>query len=115
MQLHILSPNSILLPDAITVAEVRPLPDALYTVGVRDGLGKTSHQVSLRQDYYSELTDGIISPVELINISFKFLLSNEPKDAILSQFELPDIQHYFPHFEDHVQQLIDNRQIQRNV
>ena len=37
-------------------------------------------------------------PERLIQASFEFLLEREPKEAILSEFELPVIERYFPEY-----------------
>ena len=83
----------------ITVTEVKPFPDAVYDVTVTNG-NETKHTVKLKEQYYNKLTDGNISPEELIRKSFEFLLEREPKEAILRTFELPVIGSYFPEYED---------------
>jgi len=40
------------------------------------------------------------TPEELLEASFEFLLSREPKESILSRFELPVIEQYFPEYPD---------------
>lgn len=60
----------------------------------------TEHTVTLDSDYYQKLTDGGISPQVLVEKSFAFLLDNEPASAILSAFELKEIENYFPEFAD---------------
>lgn len=59
----------------------------------------TTHQVTLTPDYYQKLTGGSISEEELIRRSFEFLLRRESNSMILSRFELPVIQGYFPEYE----------------
>lgn len=71
-----------------------------YLVAVEQGGSRSEHTVTLAQDYYNKLTGGRISPEELIRRSFEFLLKREPKESILSSFELPVIQRYFPEYED---------------
>lgn len=59
----------------------------------------TTHTVTLKQDYYRELTGGKVSPETLIEKSFEFLLERESNTSILSRFDLPVIGRYFPEYE----------------
>lgn len=69
-----------------------------------DGSGsKTSHQVSMGKDYYMDMTErGRIIPEEFIEKSFEFLLEKEPKDSILRQFDIIQINDYFPEYEKEI-------------
>ena len=58
----------------------------------------TSHNVTLTDDVYQNLTNGKVSKKELIEFSFKFLLEREPNTSILSSFELSVISRYFPEY-----------------
>ncbi|MBR9700473.1 hypothetical protein GOV11_01245 [Candidatus Woesearchaeota archaeon] len=69
-----------------------------FTVIVRGNV-ETTHIVTVRTDYYEKLTSGRITPEELVKKSFDFLLEREPNTSILSRFNLPVIQHYFPEYE----------------
>jgi hypothetical protein len=40
-----------------------------------------------------------VTPEELIERSFEFLLEREPNTSILRRFDLPVIQTYFPEYE----------------
>jgi hypothetical protein len=79
--------------------QVEKTREDTYRVTVEESSAHSEHTVTLRKDYYSKLTDGKISPEELIRRSFEFLLEREPKESILSSFELPVIQRYFPEYE----------------
>jgi len=57
-------------------------------------------QVKLTKEYYEALTDGRISPKDLVIKSFEFLLRKEPKESILRDFNIKDITKYFPEYED---------------
>ncbi len=74
----------------VTVAEDGSLPAQA---------GRTTHQVTLTNDYYQRLTSGAVAPEDLIRRSFEFLLEHEPKESILSRFDLPVIARYFPEYE----------------
>jgi hypothetical protein len=72
--------------------------DDTFSVTVTNG-GKTTHRVTLPDDYHARLTGGGTTKEELIQRSFEFLLQREPKESILSSFELSVIQQYFPEYE----------------
>ncbi len=63
---------------------------------------KTTHQVTLERDYWQKLSGQKVTPGQLILDSFMFLLRHEPKEAILKEFDLKDINKYFPEFEESV-------------
>ena len=56
--------------------------------------------VGLDDEYWQDLTGGKIAKEELIKKSFEFLLEREPKESILSRFNLRIINQYFPEFEE---------------
>ena len=58
----------------------------------------TSHNVTLTDDTYQNLTNGKVNKKKLIEFSFKFLLEREPNTSILSSFELSVISGYFPEY-----------------
>ena len=47
------------------------------------------------------------TPEELLEASFKFLLEREPKEAILTKFELPVIERYFPDYPGVIRSWMD--------
>jgi hypothetical protein len=73
-----------------------------FAVVVEERGNKTRHMVTLDDDYYYLLTQGKISKEELIRKSFQFLLEREPKESILSRFNLKVIKGYFPEFEKEI-------------
>lgn len=70
------------------------------SVTVDDGSSTSSHEVTVSPDHLESY--GVTGePVEeVVEASFEFLLDREPKEAILSSFELDTIERYFPEFED---------------
>ena len=60
------------------------------------------YNVNLDDEYWQDLTGGKIAKEELIKKSFKFLLEREPKESILSRFNLRIINQYFPEFEEEI-------------
>ena len=68
------------------------------TVADDDG-SRTEHDVSVRREERQRYgpDDDVNS---LVNASFRFLLSKEPKESILRRFSLSDIEHYFADFPE---------------
>jgi hypothetical protein len=69
-----------------------------FEVTVEEGGSSTSHTVTVDDDYHRKLTGGEISKEELVRRSFEFLLEREPKESILSRFNLKVITRYFPSY-----------------
>ena len=70
-----------------------------FQVTVREGSGESHDRVTLRQTDYVRLAEGKATPEILAEESFRFLLEREPKESILSSFDLTVIGHYFPEYE----------------
>lgn len=69
-----------------------------FQVIVREGEGETRHRVTLHKADYQRLAASKASPEELVEESFRFLLEREPKESILSSFDLMVIGRYFPEY-----------------
>jgi hypothetical protein len=80
--------------------EVKQIGVSEFEVVVADEGSKTVHVVTLDNSYYERLTQGKITRKELIKLSFEFLLEREPKESILSRFNLDVITRYFPEYEE---------------
>ena len=63
----------------------------------------SNHIVTLNDDIYFEMTEGIKSKEELILFSIKFLLERENNTSILLNFNLETIQNYFPEYKNEIQ------------
>jgi hypothetical protein len=70
-----------------------------FKVTVTEGGGETRHQVTMSKATYEGLTAREVSPDECIRAAFRFLLDREPKESILSSFDITVISRYFPSFE----------------
>ncbi|MFO7849052.1 MAG: hypothetical protein R6V67_03740 [Spirochaetia bacterium] len=79
--------------------EVTKKDENTFEVKVSEGGSTSTHKVTLDDSYYRKLTDGKMDKETLIEKSFEFLLEREPKESILSSFELPVISRYFPEYE----------------
>tara|TARA_Y100000310_G_C20668737_1_gene809081 strand:- start:2383 stop:2649 length:267 start_codon:yes stop_codon:yes gene_type:complete len=78
--------------------KINKIDDNTFSVKIIEKNGSTGHVVSLDEEYYHELVEGKISKEELIKKSFEFLLEREPKESILSKFNLKIISSYFPKY-----------------
>jgi hypothetical protein len=70
-----------------------------FQVTVQEGGSTSRHSVTLSQADYERLAGGLADAETLVEESFRFLLEREPKESILSRFELPVIGRYFPEYE----------------
>ena len=85
----------------MTELEVACVPGGLgwscrVTVADDDGT-QTEHQVSVTRNELERYAPGA-DVHALVNSSFRFLLSNEPKESILGNFAISDIERYFPSY-----------------
>ena len=69
----------------------------VYRVVVRQGHGKTTHEVTVTPEDVARYAPGS-TPERLLEASFAFLLEREPASSILSRFALPVIERYFPEY-----------------
>jgi hypothetical protein len=77
-------------------AEAEPFA---FEVIVREGQGETRHHVTMSRRIYERLTAGEHTPERCLEAAFRFLLDREPKESILSSFDVTVISRYFPEFE----------------
>ncbi len=68
-----------------------------FRVTVVEGDSQTIHNVTAL-DEDSQRYGGDVPAERLIELSFEFLLEREDKESILTKFDLPMIEHYFPEF-----------------
>jgi hypothetical protein len=86
---------------ALTVG-CRPEDDGWScAVTVGDDPGATQHQVEVTAADLERLAPSA-NPEALVRAAFDFLLTREPREAILRQFELPLIGRYFPEWEGEI-------------
>ena len=71
-----------------------------------EGQTTTTHQVTLTHLYYQKLTNNRVSPEILVEKSFEFLLDRESNTSILSRFDLPIIERYFPEYEETIKKML---------
>jgi hypothetical protein len=87
--------------------QVEKVREEEYAVTVEDGGGRTTHQVILSAAYHQKLAGGTVAAEELVRRSFEFLLEREPKESILTRFELSVIGRYFPEYEREIRRRLE--------
>jgi hypothetical protein len=70
-----------------------------FEVVVRDATGESRHHVTMSPAVCQRLTAGKHAPEHCLDAALRFLLDREPKEAILSRFDVTLISRYFPEFE----------------
>jgi hypothetical protein len=79
--------------------EVEKVDASRFRVRVIEAGSESTHQVTLEPKDCARLAGATAGPEELIRKSFQFLLEREPKESILSRFDLSVISRYFPEYE----------------
>lgn len=72
-----------------------------YRVEVEDDRGTSTHRVTVTDRHLQTYGAGADAEA-LVQESFRFLLEREPKESILSSFDLPVIERYFPEYPDEI-------------
>ena len=70
-----------------------------FEVVVKERGTETRHRVTLAHSTHGDLAGEGASPERVIEAAFEFLLEREPKESILSRFDVTVISRYFPSFE----------------
>ena len=70
-----------------------------FSVRVTDDESTSDHAVTLSGADWDRLGSGYRSPEVFVEACFRFLLQREPKEQILTSFDVSQISGYFPDFE----------------
>lgn len=70
-----------------------------FRVRVTEGKGSTTHRVTVKAADLSRLSRSGETPEAFLVRCFEFLLEREPKESIMSSFDVMVIARYFPEFE----------------
>ncbi len=81
----------------------------VFTVVVSAGKGETRHRVTMARKIFDQLSGGKRAPMEVIEAAFRFLLDREPKESILSRFDVSVISRYFPDFMSELPGYLDKQ------
>ncbi len=68
-----------------------------FQVTIEEANGKTTHVITISENLLDFLPKNL-SDEEIVSSIFRFLLDREPKEAILSNFDISIIPSYFPEF-----------------
>ncbi len=68
-----------------------------FLVTVADEKGQTEHSVHVDKDFVTRFGSSN-DPTRVVRVSFEFLLEKGPKEAILDEFDITTISHYYPEF-----------------
>lgn len=69
-----------------------------FRVTVKEDGSQTRHTVTMQRSTHEKLASGR-DPADCVRAAFEFLLDHEPKESILSSFDVTVIAKYFPDFE----------------
>ncbi len=83
----------------ITVENLSDGPPLEFAVTVEDGQDQTRHAVTVSGATAEAWKAAGHEPEQCLDAAFRFLLDREPKEAILSRFDISVISRYFPEFE----------------
>jgi hypothetical protein len=86
--------------------EVEKFDASHFRVRVIEGGSESNHQITLDPKDYARLAGGAVEPQELVRKSFEFLLEREPKESILTRFNLSVISRYFPEYEQEIKKRL---------
>jgi hypothetical protein len=74
--------------------------DFSFSVAIDEGGSRSTHQVTLARRDYQELGVEGESPEQFVRRCIEWLLEREPKESILSRFDIREISQYFPRFRE---------------
>ncbi|MDX1624862.1 MAG: hypothetical protein R3199_12885 [Gemmatimonadota bacterium] len=74
-----------------------------FLVEVEEESGTSEHRVTVTDGDLVRFAPGSDKEA-LLEESFRFLLEREPKESILSTFELPAIARYFPEYPEEIRE-----------
>jgi hypothetical protein len=84
----------------ISVTRTATDPKPTFDVEVREGRGSSRHTVTLDPALLARLAGArAVSGEAFVEAVFAFLLEREPKESILSRFDVSVVSRYFPEFE----------------
>ena len=85
---------------------IEKIDNSKFRVRVVESGSETTHDVTVSPNDYTRLTSGKTEPEELVRRSFEFLLEREPKESILTRFDLSVIGRYFPEYEREIRRRL---------
>jgi hypothetical protein len=86
--------------------EVEKVDQFKFRVRVIEGGSESTHDVTVSPGQLAKLAGDKIRPEELVRRSFEFLLEREPKESILTRFDLSVISRYFQEYEHEIKRRL---------
>jgi ribosomal protein S16 len=77
-----------------------PARTLTYHVVIRDARSESRHEVTMSAEDAARWANFGADPSDCVEAAMRFLTDREPKEAILSKFDLNVIRRYFPEFDD---------------
>jgi hypothetical protein len=71
-----------------------------FSVAIEEGGSRSTHQVTLARRDHRELGVEGESPKQFVRRCIEWLLEHEPKESIMSRFDVREISQYFPRFRE---------------
>ena len=71
-----------------------------FDVVVRDARGESRHRVTIEADEAERWAKLGAEPSDCVKAAMRFLVDREPRESILSAFDMRVIRRYFPEFDD---------------
>ena len=88
----------------MSVFKISVAPDFVHAltfdVVVRDARGESRHRVTMQADEARRWARLGAEPARCVEAAMGFLLDREPKESILSAFDMGVVRRYFPEFDD---------------
>ncbi len=78
----------------------RPSADLIFDVIVRDKHGVSRHRVTIDDDEAERWAKLGAEHSRCVEAVMRFLIDREPKESILSAFDINAVRRYFPGFDD---------------
>ena len=79
----------------------------MFDVTVREAAGHSTHRMTVTRADLADLRGEGADPERFVRDCFEFLLAREPKESIMSRFDVRDIARYFPEFRERISSAED--------
>ncbi len=89
----------IMMSDLKITVNPDPAHALTFDVIVRDRRGESRHRVTIQADEAERWSQLGAEPSHCVAAAMRFLIDREPKEAILSAFDMRVIRRYFPEFD----------------
>lgn len=89
----------------MTQIDVTSLGGEAFQVTVTEEWSTSTHEVTVDSEELDRLAQGARAE-DVIAASFRFLLDREPKESIMSRFDLSVIGRYFPEYPDRISEYL---------